>query len=70
MQTVEDILNQLGGYAAVADAAEIPATTVHSWQRSNFVPKWRRPALIALAKKKRIHLPEDAFPNRSHSAAA
>lgn len=64
MQTVEGILNQLGGYASVASEARIPATTVHSWQRSNFVPAWRRPALFAIAKRKRIPLAEKDFPER------
>jgi hypothetical protein len=70
MQTVEGILTQLGGYATVASAANIPATTVHSWQRSNFVPEWRRPALLALAKRKRVPLTDADFPARSQSTAA
>ena len=64
MQTVEGILNQLGGYATVASEENIPPTTVHSWQRSNFVPEWRRPTLLARAKKKRVELSEADFPER------
>jgi hypothetical protein len=62
MHTVSDILKQLGGYTAVAKGTGIPATTVHSWQRKNFVPEWRRPALLALAKSKRVSLTDAHFP--------
>jgi hypothetical protein len=62
MHTVSDILESLGGYAVVAEKAGIPATTVHSWQRKNFVPEWRRPALLAIAKRKRVALSEADFP--------
>lgn len=65
METVESILNRLGGYATVATEGRIPATTVHSWQRSNFVPEWRRPTLLAIAKKKGVGLSEADFPERA-----
>lgn len=64
MQTVEDILSKLGGYVTVAEKTKTPATTVHSWQRSNFVPGWRRAALIALAKKSKVQLSDADFPPR------
>lgn len=69
MQTVEDILGKLGGYAAVAGKIKTPATTVHSWQRSNFVPGWRRPALIKLAKKEKVQLSDADFPQRAKGTA-
>lgn len=64
MQTVEDILEKLGGYAKVAERTKTPATTVHSWQRSNFIPNWRRPAILSLAKKARVPLSDSDFPQR------
>jgi hypothetical protein len=65
MQTVSDIFERLGGYTAVAKEAGIPATTAHSWQRKNFIPEWRRPTLVALAKKKRVVLSDADFPDRT-----
>lgn len=74
MHTVSDILDRLGGYAVVAEAAGIPATTVHSWQRKNFVPEWRRPALLGIAKDKRVNLRDSDFPpppkSTTHNEAA
>lgn len=70
MQTVEDILEKLGGYAFVAAKTKTPATTVHSWQRSNFVPHWRRPGLITLAKRAKIALSDADFPSRPTKANA
>lgn len=69
MQTVEDILSKLGGYSVVAEKVKAPATTVHSWQRTNFVPNWRRPALIALAKRAKVPLSDADFPERAAKAA-
>lgn len=69
METVELILGKLGGYAAVAEKTKIPATTVHSWQRANFVPEWRRPVLISLARKSKIPLENTDFPSRAQAVA-
>lgn len=64
MHKVSDILETLGGYVVVAEATGIPATTVHSWQRKNFVPDWRRPALLDLAASKGARLRAGDFPAR------
>lgn len=52
MFTVSDILEQLGGVAAVSNETGIPFTTVHTWKRAGFVPHWRVPTLVSLAKSR------------------
>lgn len=64
MQTVADIFDRLGGHVVIAEKTGIPLTTVHSWKRANFVPEWRRPALITLAKRKKVDLATEDFPAR------
>lgn len=73
--TVDQIFEALGGYINLAEKTGIPLTTVHSWKRVGFVPEWRRPALIALAKKSKVVLTDADFPaprrrTRSKAAAA
>lgn len=65
MQTVALIIEHLGGTSKVAADINLPLTTVHSWERANSVPEWRRPALIALAKKRRKPLTLSDFPPAS-----
>ena len=60
--TAEQILDSLGGFTKVARDTGTPATTVHSWKRSGFIPEWRRPQLLALAKKAKVPLTEQDFP--------
>jgi hypothetical protein len=64
MKTVPDILDALGGVTAVSNETGIPLTTVHSWKRSGFVPKWRIPTLVSLAKRLGKPLSEASFPAR------
>lgn len=64
MQTVAQIFEKLGGHIAIAEKTGIPLTTVHSWKRKNFVPDWRKPALISLAKKAKVALSEADFPSK------
>lgn len=68
--TVDQILETLGGFSNVAKETGIPLTTVHSWKRVGFIPEWRRPALLAMAKGCKAHLSEADFPDRPESAAA
>jgi len=65
MQTVAQIFDKLGGHAAVAEKTGIPLTTVHSWKRANFIPEWRRPAVLAVAKKVKAEISPSDFPERS-----
>lgn len=69
MQTVAQIFEKLGGHIAIAEKTGIPLTTVHSWKRKNFVPDWRKPALISLAKKSKVALCEADFPSRTIASA-
>lgn len=55
-QTVKKIIDERGGYVAVAKALstpqiDLPKTTVHTWYRTNKIPWWRRDAVLALPKK-------------------
>lgn len=62
--TVDQIMEALGGYTRIAEKTGIPATTVHSWKRAGFIPDWRRPALLALAKATKAKISADDFPDR------
>ncbi len=68
MDTVSAILKELGGSSAVSKATGIPITTVHSWKRSGFVPRWRIPALVLMAKRLGKKLSEKDFPVRQVAA--
>lgn len=69
MKTVPEILKVLGGVTAVSNATGIPISTVHSWKRTGFVPRWRIPTLIALAKRLGKKLTAADFPARQDVAA-
>ena len=62
MQTVEQFIDALGGTVAVANASEAAPTTVSSWKAANSIPRWRMPALKALAKKKGVSVPKEFAP--------
>lgn len=70
MHTVPDILQELGGVKAVADATGIPLTTVHTWKRTGFVPSWRVPTLVSMAQRLGKPITEESFPDRRPQAAA
>lgn len=63
MQTVPDIIEALGGVTAISNETGIPLTTVHSWKRARFVPRWRIPILVALARKLGQAVTEESFPD-------
>lgn len=62
--TADQILDALGGWRKVAKDAAIPPTTVHSWKRVGFIPEWRHPQLLALAKRRKVAIRPDDFPMR------
>lgn len=73
MFTVSNILEQLGGVAAVANETGIPFTTVHTWKRTDYVPHWRVPTLVDLATRLGVEIAEADIPVRrppSQDAAA
>ena len=67
--TVSDIIGQLGGANAVAKYTGWPFNTVDTWQRKNFVPDWRRPALLRMAHEKNVALSTADFPEKKALAA-
>jgi hypothetical protein len=62
MGNVSEIIEALGGATAIARAIDVPVTTAHSWKRANYVPAWRVPALLKLAKKLGQPVTADSFP--------
>jgi hypothetical protein len=58
MMTVKDFIGELGGTKAVAEKLNLPISTVSGWNINNSVPKWRLPALKALAARKKVEMPE------------
>ena len=63
MDTVPDIIERLGGSTAIANDTGIPLTTVHTWKRKGYVPAWRIPTLVDLARRKGEALSEADFPS-------
>lgn len=62
MLTANQIIDDLGGTKAVADALDLSATTVSSWRPANFIPRWRHEKLLALALAKGVPLSTADFP--------
>ncbi len=54
MKSVAEILEGLGGSAAVATALELPYTTVASWKARGSVPSAYWSPLIALARARKL----------------
>jgi len=63
MDTVPEIIEELGGATAISNETGIPLTTVHSWKRARFVPRWRVPALVSLAQRLGKPISEASFPS-------
>lgn len=76
MATSADILERLGGVSVVASKLNLPLTTVQGWKDANFVPDWRKPAVIALSKRMKKPVALSDFPtaderiSRAKKAAA
>lgn len=64
MKTAADIIDALGGSAAISRETGFPLTTIESWKAANFIPEWRKAPLLALAKKMKVALSGDDFPPR------
>ncbi len=62
MRTATDIIDLLGGPTKVAKAVGFPLTTVHSWKAANFIPEWRRAALLKMAGDQGVSLATTDFP--------
>lgn len=64
MLTASQIINRFGGPSPLAKASGFPLTTIIGWREANFIPEWRRPALMALAadRDKPFKLVDADFP--------
>lgn len=62
MATAKEIIEKLGKAREVAADLGVPLSTVTSWAQFNYIPDWRKPALLQLAGKKRVSLTADEFP--------
>lgn len=49
METIDQIIERLGGTVVVAAGLDLTPSTVSSWRQTGSIPPWRRPALIAFA---------------------
>jgi hypothetical protein len=63
MASTPEIIETLGGATFVAREIGAPTTTVHGWKRAGYVPAWRVPALLALAKKQKKSITAADFPS-------
>lgn len=73
MATANSIIDALGGTSAVAGELNLTPSVVHGWRRSNFIPLWRQPSVLAVAVKKGVALSTVDFPSvaeRVRKAAA
>ena len=69
MRTATDIIETLGGSAAIARATGFPLTTIESWKMANCIPDWRRDRLLSLATSLGVALSTTDFPSRKPIAA-
>lgn len=65
METASDIIDALGGTSAVARELGLPPSTVSSWKSSDNIPKWRMPAVQAMADGLNISIERSASPGKT-----
>ena len=63
--TVSDIIDMLGGSAAVSRYTGWPVTTVDTWKGKNHIPDWRRAALLRMALETGKPLSTTDFPEKA-----
>ena len=61
MDTVATIFETLGGVKAVAMETGDPYQTVHSWKAKGAIPRWRRPPLLEMARRRGKMFPPSAL---------
>jgi hypothetical protein len=69
MATAESIIARLGGLTEISRELRLPLTTVQGWKDANYVPEWRRDALLKLARDKSESLATDEFPTAEERKA-
>ena len=62
MLTADQIIDALGSTSNVASELGLTPSTVSTWRGVNFIPTWRQPAVLALAKRKKYALTAADFP--------
>jgi hypothetical protein len=62
MHTADHIISLFGGSAALSRETRIPLTTIEGWKASNFIPEWRQPIVLKVAKRLNKPLAESDFP--------
>lgn len=55
---VQQFIEALGKPAQVGRELNVPLQTVAAWCQRGRIPQWRIPALVALAMKKGVPIPE------------
>jgi len=55
MKSIPDVIEALGGSAAVSAARELPYTTVASWKARCAIPAREWPGLVKLARERGKH---------------
>lgn len=64
-----DIISLFGSITDLAGDLGAPMTTVSSWGRANYIPKWRQPKLLELAAEREIPLATTDFPTPDERVA-
>ena len=67
--TVAGLIDALGGTSIVARALGEPVTTVHAWKVKGRLPRWRRPALLELAREKGVDASDEDLDSQPAEAA-
>jgi hypothetical protein len=65
MRTAAQIIDALGGSAALSRETGFPLTTIESWKSANRIPEWRQDRLLLLAAKLGVSLSTSDFPAKS-----
>lgn len=64
-----ELILALGGTKAVAEQIRQPRSAVSNWQKRGVPWRWR-PAIAAMARRKRIKLPAEFLATNGHANAA
>jgi hypothetical protein len=61
---VASMIAALGGLTAVAREFQTRPSTIQGWVKANFIPRWRQPALLAVAARKGVAITANDFPQK------
>jgi hypothetical protein len=66
MTYAKHIIDQFGGYKALAAEIGKPVSTVKSWSERGIIPDWSKPAVLAAAEKLGLPVTKaDFFPDEA-----